>query len=213
LEIVSGIHLIDNIRGGNSYLVIIESKMLLVDCGMPGNGKRIVQYVKNLGRDPADISQIAFTHADIDHVGSAADLKKMTGAKLAIHADDAPILAGKSRFKTINGPVGVIFRLVLPLLRFHPVEADILLQDKSEIGGFQVIYTPGHSRGSICLYQPGKLIFAGDAIYKRFAVDQPQARASKELISTLDFDIMLPGHGALIIGHASDGFRKRLEQL
>lgn len=92
MEITSGIHRIDGVRGANCYFVITESKMLVIDTGMPGNGNKIIKYVNRLGRNPSDINYVILTHADIDHIGSAAELKKITGAKLAIHANDAPIL-------------------------------------------------------------------------------------------------------------------------
>jgi hydroxyacylglutathione hydrolase len=99
MEITSGIHQIDSVRGANCYLVIDESKMLVIDTGMPGNGKKIANYVERLGKDPANISYIILTHADIDHIGSAAELKQMTRAKLAIHNADALILCDKDELK------------------------------------------------------------------------------------------------------------------
>ncbi len=213
MEIISGIHKIDNIRGANSYLVIRESKMLLIDTGLPGNAKRIIKYIKELEKNPSDISHIIITHADIDHIGSVAELKKLTNASIAIHAEDASILAGKSKFKAIKGPLGIIFRLFLPLMRFHPVNADIIIQDNFELDGFQVIHTPGHTRGSISLYLPGKLIFVGDAIYKRFALNAAQARASLNLISKLEFDVLFPGHGTPIVGAASSKFKELVEHI
>ena len=164
MEITSSIHRVDGIRGANCYLVISQAKMLVIDTGMPGNGNKIINYVKGLGKNPSDINYIILTHADIDHIGSAAEMKKMTGAKLAIHTGDAPILSGKSGFKTIRGPLGVLFKLMSRLMRFQPVEPDIILGDDFEVDGFKVIYTPGHTNGSISLYLPGKVIFVGDAL-------------------------------------------------
>ena len=156
MEITSGIHQINGIRGANCYLVITETKMLVIDTGMPGNGSKIINYIKGLGKNPSDINYVILTHADIDHIGSAAEMKKMTGAKLAIHASDAPILSGKSGFKTIRGPLGVLFKLMARLMRFHAVEPDVILGDDFEIDGFKVIHTPGHTNGSIFSLPTGK---------------------------------------------------------
>lgn len=214
MEIISGIHRIDGIRGANCYLVITGSEMMIIDAGMPGNGKKIINYVRQLGKKPEDIKYLVFTHADIDHVGSAAEIKRITGARCAIHNGDAAILAGHRGFKSVHGPLGILFKLMSPLLRFHKLEPDIVLNGNSEIAGFRIIHTPGHTVGSICLYLPGQLIFVGDALRSdskgnpkplstRFSMDVAQARKSSKAISQLEFDILLPGHGAPVIGQAS----------
>ncbi len=224
MEITSGIHRINSVRGANCYLVITEAKMLVIDTGMPGNGNKIIKYVKALGKNPSNINYVILTHADIDHIGSAAEMKKMTGAKLAIHASDAPILSGRSGFKTIRGPLGVLFKLMTRLMRFHAVEPDIILGDGFEMNDFKVIYTPGHTNGSICLYLPGKVIFVGDALRSdskgnprppasNLSVDIARAKASLIAISQLEFDILLPGHGAPVIGKASTKLKNLLMHL
>lgn len=214
MEIETGIHLVNGIKGANCYLVITESEIIVIDTGMPGNGRRITDYVTGIGKKLSDISYVVLTHADIDHIGSAAEIKKLTGAKLAIHINEAPILAGKSGFKSIRGPLGILFKALTPLMRFHAVEPDVILNDGDHIDGFKVIYTPGHTSGSICLYQPGKTIFVGDALRcdskgnpkppsKNLSVDIIQAKASINAIAELEFDSLLPGHGAPVMGKAS----------
>lgn len=208
MEITSGIHRIDRVIGANTYLVVNECRMLLIDTGMPGSAKKIIRYVKGLGKNPVDINYIILTHGDIDHIGNVAEMKQATGAKIAIHAADAPVLSGKNGFKTFQGPIGSIFKLLMRLMPFHPVEPDIIVTDGFEIDGFKIIHTPGHTAGSICLYLPPKVIFAGDtlssdskgnprSLRKRnfLSVDVTQANASLVKISQLEFDICLAGHG------------------
>jgi len=191
---------------------------------MPGNAKRVAAYVEGLGKNPSDIKFIILTHADIDHAGSAAELKRMTGARLAIHADDAPILRGKQSFKTIRGPLGFIFKLAMSFMRYHPAEPDIILSADSEIEGFRIIHVPGHTNGSICVYKPGKVIFVGDALKsdsrgnpkppsRMVSLDSVKARASLITISALDFDTLLPGHGAPVVGNASQKVKNMVTRL
>ncbi len=211
MQITPEIHLVYGVRGANSYLVkIAAEKLLVVDTGLPGNAGRIVRYIGGLGQSPADVSHIILTHADIDHAGSTAELKKATGARVVIHAGDAPVLAGRRRFKSVGGPLGVLFGLVLPLLRFHPVDPDIIVEDGFTLAGFRFIPTPGHTRGSLSLYRPGEVLFAGDAIYRRFALDPAQARATWQRIAGLQFEILLPGHGQPVVGAAAARLRARL---
>ena len=221
MEIIPRIHKIDGTRFANCYLAITGAKMLLIDTGMPGNANKIINYVKGLGKNPSDIDYIILTHSDIDHIGSAAEMKKMTGANLVIHANDAQVLSGQSGFRTLRGPLGVLFKLMTKLMRFQSVEPDVILKDDADIGGFRVIHTPGHTDGSICAYLPGKVIFVGDALRsssrgiptppsKYFSADIAKAEESLAKISELEFDILLPGHGAPVIGRASSKLKELL---
>jgi hydroxyacylglutathione hydrolase len=221
MEIVPGIHRIDGVRGANAYLVIGEEGLLIIDTGMPGNAKRMTAYVEGLGRNLSDIKLIILTHADLDHIGSAAELKRMTGAKLAIHADDAPILRGKESFKTIRGPLGFIVKVATRLVPFRPADPDVILAADSQIEGLRIIHVPGHTSGSICIYKPGEVIFVGDALRsdsrgnpkppsRMSSLDDAKARASLVAISALDFDTLLPGHGAPVVGKASQKLKDML---
>ena len=224
MEIMPGIHRVDGVRGANAYLVIGEDETLAIDTGMPGNANRIVAYIEGLGKNLSDIKFIILTHADIDHIGSAAELKRTTGARLVIHADDAPILRGKQSFKTIRGPLGFIFKLAMSLMRYHPAEPDIILSADSEIKGFRIIHVPGHTHGSICVYKPNKVIFVGDALRsdssgnpkppsRMFSLDEAKARASLITISALDFDTLLTGHGAPVVSNASQKVKNMVTRL
>jgi hydroxyacylglutathione hydrolase len=224
VEIILGIHRIDSVRGANAYLVIGKDEMLVIDTGMPGNAKRIAAYVEGLGKNVSNIKFIILTHADIDHIGSAAELKRMTGARLAIHADDAPILRGKQSLKTIRGPLGVIFKMAMKLMHYHPAEPDIILSADSEIEGFRIIHVPGHTNGSICVYKPGKVIFVGDALKsdssgnpkppsRMASLDEAKARASLTTIATLDFDTLLTGHGASVVSNSSQKVKNMVAHL
>ncbi len=224
MEIITGIHKIDGVRGANCYLVVSGTELVLIDTCMPGNGNKIINYVEGLGKNAADIKYVILTHADIDHIGSAAEVKKSTGAQLVIHANDAPILAGKSRMKTIKGPIGLLMKIMLTFMRFRPVEADIIIKEDTNIAGFRVVHTPGHTTGSISLYQPGKLIFVGDALKsdsqgnpklpsRLMSADIVKATVSLMAIAELDFDLLLPGHGAPIKGDASAKVKNLLKTL
>jgi len=224
MEIITGIHKIDGVRGANCYLVVSGTELVLIDTGMPGNSNKIINYVKGLGKNAADIKYVILTHADIDHIGSAAEVKKLTGAQLVIHANDAPMLAGKSRMKIIKGPIGLLMKMMLTFMRFRPVEADIIIKEDTEIAGFKVVHTPGHTGGSISLYQPGKLIFVGDALKsdskgnpkfpsRLLSADIVKTTVSLMAIAELAFDLLLPGHGAPVKDNASARVKNLLKTL
>jgi glyoxylase-like metal-dependent hydrolase (beta-lactamase superfamily II) len=95
------------------------------------------------------------------------------------------------------------------------------LKADTEIAGFKIINTPGHSDGSISIYQPGTVIFVGDALtadangnpkrpVKMLAADMAQAKASVELIAGLKYNTLLVGHGAPVKGDAVAKVKKLL---
>src|SRR5215207_10195881 len=63
--------------------------LTLIDTGIPGSAEQIMQAVRELGRQPADIRHILVTHCHPDHSGSLAALKAATGADTYMHAEDA----------------------------------------------------------------------------------------------------------------------------
>jgi glyoxylase-like metal-dependent hydrolase (beta-lactamase superfamily II) len=213
MEIIPNIHKIDGVRGANCYLISSGSEMVLVDAGMRGSSRKVAKYLTKMGKNLSAIKYIFITHADIDHVGGAAEMKKTTGAKLVIHAGDAGVLAGTDKGRNLKGLMGLL-KLMSPLMHAAPVQADIVLKENTDIAGYKIISTPGHSEGSISIYIPGRVIFVGDALRsdadgnpkrpsKMLAADMVQAQASVQVIAGLEFDTLLCGHGAPVKGKAS----------
>lgn len=103
------------------------------------------------------VAYLIDTHGHFDHVGANKKMKEVTGAVLAIHPDDAPMLSELSRSAATFG-----------LAAENSPEPDMLLNDGDKITfgtiTLTVIHTPGHSRGGICLYTKGHL-FAGDTLF------------------------------------------------
>jgi glyoxylase-like metal-dependent hydrolase (beta-lactamase superfamily II) len=203
MKVADGIDKVDGIRVANAYLVTIPDGLMLVDSGMPGSAKRILASVERQAAPPRQLRSVVLTHCDIDHAGSAAELKRLTGAQVAIHALDAPVLSGKQQPQ--KG--GRAMRLLSRLFRLQPVTPDVLLQDGDTIGGFRVLHVPGHTAGSIALYRDDGVVFSGDALLSdmhgrvlppnpRLSLDPAQASASADKIRALGITVLLPGHGA-----------------
>jgi hydroxyacylglutathione hydrolase len=214
MELSPGIHRIEGVSGANSFLVVSDQGAAVIDTGMPGNERKIVEYAKKLGIEPGKLSYIILTHPDIDHSGSAAKLKGLTGAKVAIHEADAPRLSGEKKLKEVKGAMGVVFGALGPFVRFTPVKPDVVLKDSDRLLDLLVVYTPGHTEGSISLYRDKVAIFVGDALKTDssgrpglppgpMTVDMDQAKESMRRISALSYSLLLPGHGAPITKDAS----------
>ena len=205
MQLADGVFKVDGIRVANVYLMVTQDGLLLVDTGPPGSAKRILRFVESLGRQPHDLRDIVFTHCDIDHVGSVAELKARTGARVAIHALDAPVLSGQQRPQKGGFAMIALYRL----FRFRPIAPDLRLRDGDTVGGLKVIHVAGHTAGSIALASDDGVVFSGDALRNdrhgnvlapdpRLALDPAQAAASAELIKARRAGLLLTGHGAAV---------------
>jgi glyoxylase-like metal-dependent hydrolase (beta-lactamase superfamily II) len=212
--VIPNIHKVDGLRGSNAYLVSDQEGLILIDTGMPGNAQKIIDYVNSINRKPSEITRIVLTHCHMDHVGNVQELKGLTNAKVAIHREDAPFLTGEKSLPSPKGAVGVAFKAFSPFVKTKPVQPDILLEEGDRVGGMTVVHTPGHTPGSIALYDPEKkLIFIGDTMRyqngkltgppEQFTPDMSEALRSIKKISLMEFDVMLSGHGDPLLPNAS----------
>ena len=152
------------------------------------------------GIDPAvirgqDLEMIILTHCHFDHTCKAPAIAEMTGAKIAIHEEDALLLGDDL------ATVAVLFGKHAP-----EITPDLLLHggETLEFDGFalEVIHTPGHTRGSISLYEPEtRSLFSGDTIFPDGGIgrydlggDIAALVHSIELLASLDVAVMYPGH-------------------
>jgi glyoxylase-like metal-dependent hydrolase (beta-lactamase superfamily II) len=193
----------------NAYLLENEAGLYLVDAGAPGDADRIQRRMNQIGR--SDLKLIFLTHAHLDHFGAAAELRRRTGAPVAIHSDDAQALA---EAETMLGEVrgrGRLIGALLPLLERvlppEPVQADILVSDGQSLAEFgleaRVLHTPGHTPGSSCLMVEGELAFAGDLVsstgkphpQRFFAGSWTQVAQSLERLQSAGPRLSYPGHG------------------
>ena len=206
-EITKGVQYVDG-SNANSYIVEeADGSLTLVDAGMQSDGKKILEYITTkMMRKPSDVRTIVLTHCHVDHVRGAAALKAATGAKVAVHEADADFVSGKARYPPPGGAMGFLFRLMSPFFRAAPVEPDLRLKENDRVGRLTVLHTPGHTPGSISLYdKDDKVLFVGDTARflkgklegpaPRFTPDMGQAKASVGRLSKIEFEVLLSGHG------------------
>lgn len=217
MEIVPGVHRIDGVHS-NCY-ALVRDGLILIDTGMPNSTKKILAYIQNtLKRTPSDLTTIILTHYHMDHVGSVSALVETTGAKVAIHEADADFVSGRRSQPAPRGLTGMLFKGVTMFIRSRPVEPDLSLKNGDTIDGLTCIHTPGHTPGSICLLDSvSKTLFAGDLMRfsgstlegppSQFTPDMTEVKRSIARIATLDFDILLPGHGVPLVPDAAERVR------
>ncbi|WKA57709.1 MBL fold metallo-hydrolase [Planococcus shenhongbingii] len=146
----------------NCYFVEEENGLILIDAALPFSAKEILRTAKNL-RKP--IKYILLTHAHYDHLGALDAIKRAyPSAVVGISTRDARLLAGDKRLLA-EEPNTPIRGSVPKSIKTQP---DILLHEGDRIGSLQVIFSPGHTPGSISLLdvRNGSLI-AGDALYTK----------------------------------------------
>ena len=218
---------IPGLKVSNAYLVQADSgELALIDSGMPGNAKRISDFLTMRGIDPKSLTLILLTHPDLDHSGSVWELKEKyaPNARVAIHEDDAPRLSGEKKLKEVKGATGLMMGIMGSFLKFHPIKPDIILKDQEMIAGLQTIHTPGHTQGSVCFYnEKEKVLFSGDTLItdsnknviysgKSMSYDLEMTKKSvANKLKDLDFDLLFPGHGPPITSGASAKVRAVIE--
>ena len=223
MKINESIYLFEKITGANSYLYKSDTNEIsIIDTGMPGNASKILSQISEMGISLKKIKYIILTHSDIDHLGSVDDLKNSTGAFVAIHEKEVPYLLGEKKKKQkgiIGVMIGLIFGILLKFMKTQSIIPDITLKEGDSIGGLKVIPCPGHTEGSISLYNSETVLFSGDAIItdkgsnikgfnNRATSDTLEAAKTINKIKHLKFEILLPGHGSPILTNASDKLRE-----
>jgi hydroxyacylglutathione hydrolase len=163
---------------------------IVIDPG--GAAEAIVARAKQAGI--TTVKWIVNTHGHVDHVAKNADLHRLTNAPIAIHEEDAKMLASQSNY-------------MLSMFDADPSPAPARLLkdgDRIEFGNsyVEVIHTPGHAPGAICLYTPGYVI-TGDTLFVGGVgrTDLPGGSSqvlmqsiSDRLFSLPDETVVLPGH-------------------
>ena len=191
-----------------SHLIESDGGLVLIDAGLPGLEHLILRRMAILGRD--DLRLIFITHAHLDHYGGAAALRRLTGAPIAIHRDDADVMArGETHLGSCRG-FGRVIGPFLPMLEanvpLEPTQADVFVEDGADLCAYGldgvVIHTPGHTPGSSCLLVDGRLAFVSDLISAVFGVrgaiffsqDWTQVPRNLARIQTLKPEKIYTGH-------------------
>ena len=206
-EIVKGVEYVDG-SNANSYLVEeSDSTLTLIDAGMQADGKRILEFITSkMNRKPSEVKTIVVTHCHVDHTRGLAAIKAATGAMVAVHEADASFVSGKEKYPSPGGVMGLAFSVMSPFFKTTPVEPDLIVREGETIGRLEIIHTPGHTTGSISLFdRQDRVLFVGDTARfvkgrlegppPRFTQRMNQAKTSIERLSSFDFEVMLSGHG------------------
>jgi hydroxyacylglutathione hydrolase len=151
----------------NCYLLLGE-KPVLVDTGAPGDLRTILAALQRHGLAPRDLALILLTHGHSDHAGCAAELRRRSGALVAIHAGDAGLVrTGRNGMMIVQDTLGRILR---PFVDepFEAFEPDLVFQEGIALEPYglrgKVLPTPGHTAGSTSVVLANGEALIGDVL-------------------------------------------------
>ncbi len=181
-------------RGYDSNVYVFED--IIVDTGTGQNMDYILKSIKEAGSSVDDLSLIVNTHNHYDHVGG----NRYLDLEVAMHTNDAQALEEGDEDALLATMFGKTMEKMV---------VDRKLNQGDKIHDFEVLLTPGHTSGSICLYD-GETLISGDTVFAGggfgrvdLGGDMNDMRNSLERLSKLDIKYLLPGHGPAV----EDGFR------
>jgi len=178
--------------GTNSYLILTK-KPVIIDTGTYPNIilNNLKKHIK-----PKELKYIILTHFHYDHTKATPIIKKETNAEVLLHEEDAKFLDFKPDRSLKNGEI-------------------IDLEDVK----LKVIHTPGHSPGSICLYDSNsKSLFSGDTVFSFGGVgrtdliggDTKKIIDSLKKLTKLDAKTLYPGHGDITYSNVNEQIKNSL---
>jgi glyoxylase-like metal-dependent hydrolase (beta-lactamase superfamily II) len=207
-------------------LLFTETEALLVDTGNPGQEDALEKALNEAGLSLERITKIVITHHDRDHIGGLRELRRrLPKVKVWAHVDEIPFIDGsvpalkiqdldpifdtlpeKKQFFVTQ--MKKIFPSITAPVDFGLKDGDVLDFD----GGIDVIHTPGHTLGHICLYhRKSKTLIAGDAMNiqegkliganPEFTHDLHEAATTLKRLSHYDIQRIVSYHGGVFEDH------------
>ncbi|MBI2578945.1 MAG: MBL fold metallo-hydrolase [Candidatus Aenigmarchaeota archaeon] len=188
----------------NSYLIWDddERKALIIDAPKGCYG----QVLDELGKNKLKLLLIANTHGHWDHIADNKALKEKTKAMIAVHKNDEKML-----WEPGNAP----FDIPASRADTHLDEGDVIKLGSISL---EVMETPGHSPGSVCLYEAkSNILFSGDTLFAGSCgrTDFPGGDHGK-MIASLKRLLKLPPNTKVYSGHGEEttvGSEKWIEEL
>jgi len=185
LEIIDDVTIIEGI-GYDSNIYIFQD--VIVDTGTGDNFDYIKSSMETAGIKLEDLNLIVNTHNHYDHIGG----NRCFNLDVAMHMEDAKAIDCNDDNATVASMFG---------RSMEGLKVDRKLKEGDKIHNFEVLHTPGHTKGGICLYN-GKTLISGDTVFAGGGFGRmdiggnvTDMKNSLKRLSKLDVNYLLPGHG------------------
>ncbi len=194
----------------NCYLLKTGESCILIDSGFPWERGALRKALERAECKPGDLQIILITHADFDHVGNCAWLRKKYAAPVAMHRAEVAVVERGSMFLNRKHQPHPLSRALINfagLLFFRRFKPDLLVDEGDRLGRYgldaQIFHIPGHSIGSIGVLTSDGGFFCGDLLTTKdgkpvrgaLVDDAHEMEASITRLKGLDVKKVYPGHG------------------
>lgn len=206
----------------DSHLYVLgdvkSNDLTIVDCGIVEMGNYKLNELESFGISIEQVKRIIMTHTHLDHIGCLRDfLEQGPHIELWVHRDEATYLErGDDRIVFGNKMFESMIRSQYDIPeRFFEFKVTRKLEggENLDVGenSFRVIHIPGHSIGSVGLYDEKRKIFlSGDTIYADgaigrydlFSADSGMLKQTLEMLSNLEINTLLPCHNRIVKSEA-----------
>lgn len=199
----------------NYYILVGPSSMYMIDCGLASDYRKILKSLNSLGYPTNPLEYILITHADGDHYGAAAHVKKYTDAFVAAREAEKQAMESGTSSRPLKGTRIQSFMagIIKPLFASPPVKVDQVIIEEVTFpifSGLQAVFTPGHTPDHCSFWLPeSRILFAGDSIWNVSGKPAPThgancwdarlAQQSFEIQMNLKPAVICAGHTCLFI--------------
>ncbi len=216
-------HTIDGVECTiHPVLIRAEAGNYLVDCGYEVTVGQLIEKLREAGVEERELTGLIITHDDHDHMGGAAELKRLNGnLKVFCGAAEADSVCGKVKSERLiqaensldympERARGWALTFIETLRNTPKVPVDVMLGDGDEIAkGIVAVSTPGHTKGHISVLLPEcSTLITGDAVVledgrltianPQYTLDLERANESAEKIRALDAKTIICYHGGVV---------------
>jgi glyoxylase-like metal-dependent hydrolase (beta-lactamase superfamily II) len=208
----------------NPTLIWDDNSAVLVDAGFPGQAPAILAAIESIGIPLSRLCTIVVTHLDWDHIGGLAEIVAAApGIDVLAHEQEKPFIQGDEIFvkSTQRTATGAAPAFTVPDFARTKVTKQVGDGDVLEVsGGVDIIHTPGHTLGHICLYhRQSRTLIAGDALNvvegklvgpnPLYTHDLNQAAESLKKLAKYDIRTVICYHGGVF----TDEPKQRIAEL
>lgn len=209
-------------------LIWDEQNAVLVDAGLPGMAGQFLEAVRAAGVAPQRINAIIITHHDLDHIGSLGELQQTLKRHVEVlsHPEEVPYIQGErppikmtpkmmeqmqEQMRDLPEERRQAMRTMMESMKSQKYKVDRTVEDGEILpycGGIQIIHTPGHTPGHICLYHRAtRTLIAGDSLFVDggklapapafINADTPMALSSLKKLLRCDVASIIAYHGGI----------------